>query len=409
MAIYHYSGRNRQGALIDGELEADGENAVAHYLLDRQITPLEIEPVEPANDWLKRLLENFTGRKVTLLDLIFFSRQMYSLQRSGVPILDALAGLRDSTPNQALARVIGEIRDSLDAGSDLNGALRQHPQVFPPLYINIVEIGEATGTLAESFLRLVNYLEQERDTQSRIRTATRYPKLVLSVITLAIFVINLFVIPAFSKLFARFNAELPLPTRIIMAVSDFTVAYWYLIALAIAALLYSLRRYINTPHGGLWWDRTMLKLPVIGGILYRASLGRFAYALAICIKTGVPWAKSMQVVSQAVDNRHLSQKITAMREGVERGESIALTAAATGLFPPLVLQMIQVGEQSGSIDQQLTEVAEYYEREVDYQLKNLSTSIEPLLLGVVGVFVLILALGIFMPMWGLASAALGKP
>jgi MSHA biogenesis protein MshG len=406
MTIFHYRGRNGQGALIDGELEADGENAVANHLLDRQITPLEIEPVELGSDWLKRLRDNFTGRKVALLDLIFFSRQMYSLQRSGVPILDALAGLRDSTPNPALAKVIGAIRDSLDAGSDLSGALRQHPQVFPALYINIVEIGEATGTLAESFLRLVNYLEQERDTQSRIRTATRYPKLVLSVISIAIFVINLFVIPAFSKLFARFHATLPLPTRILMGVSDFTVAYWYLILLGAVAGIYVLRRYINTPHGRLWWDRTKLKMPVIGGILYRASLGRFAYALAICIKTGVSWSKSMQVVSQAVDNTHLSQKITTMRDGVERGETIALTAAATGLFPPLVLQMIQVGEQTGTIDQQLNEVAQYYEREVDYQLKHLSTSIEPILLGIVGFFVLILALGIFMPMWGLASAAL---
>lgn len=406
MAVYYYSGRNQQGVLIDGELEADGENAVANHLLDRHITPLKIEPVEPGGDWLKNIRENFTGRKVSLLDLIFFSRQMYSLQRSGVPILDALAGLRDSTPNMALSKVIGDIRDSLDAGSDLSGALRQHPQVFPPLYINIVEIGEASGTLAESFLRLVNYLEQERETRSRIRSATRYPKLVLSVITIAIFVVNLFVIPAFSKLFERFNAQLPLPTRILMAVSDFTVAYWYLILLAGGAAIFALRRYINTPHGRLWWDHTKLKTPVIGGILYRASLGRFAYALAICIKTGVPWNKSMQVVSQAVDNEHLSRKITTMREGVERGETIALTAAATGLFPPLVLQMIQVGEQTGAIDQQLNEVAQYYEREVDYQLKNLSTSIEPILLGVVGVFVLILALGIFMPMWGLASAAL---
>ncbi len=406
MAVYHYSGRNQQGVLIDGELEADGENAVANHLLDRHITPLEIEPIEPGTDWLKNLRDNFTGRKVSLLDLIFFSRQMYSLQRSGVPILDALVGLRDSTPNQALAKVIGDIRDSLDAGSDLSGALRQHPQVFPPLYINIVEIGEASGTLADSFLRLVNYLEQERETRSRIRTATRYPKLVLSVITIAIFIVNLFVIPAFSKLFERFNAELPLPTRILMAVSDFTVAYWYLIFLAGGAAMFMLRRYINTPHGRLWWDHSKLKMPVIGGILYRASLGRFAYALAICIKTGVPWSKSMQVVTQAVDNEHLSRKITTMREGVERGETIALTAAATGLFPPLVLQMIQVGEQTGAIDQQLNEVAQYYEREVDYQLKNLSTSIEPILLGVIGVFVLILALGIFMPMWGLASAAL---
>jgi len=407
MALFRYSGRNGLGALINGELEADSENAVANHLLGNQIIPLDIAPVKPGADWLKFIRNNFTGRTARLIDLIFFTRQMYSLLRAGVPILDALQGLKESTPSVTLAKVIGEIRDSLDAGSDLSSALRRHPDIFPALYVNIAEIGEASGTLAESFLRLVAYLEQEHDTRSRIRSATRYPKLVLMVIAIAVFVINLFVIPAFSKLFANFHAQLPLPTRILMAVSNFTVSYWYLIIFAVIAIIFAVRHYVNTPQGRLWWDRSKLKVPVIGNIIYRASLGRFAYALAICLKTGVPWSKSMMVVSQAVDNEHLSRKVRTMREGVERGETIALTAAATGLFPPLVLQMIQVGEQTGNIDQQLSEVAQYYEREVDYQLKQLSTSIEPLLLVIVGAIVLVLALGIFMPMWGLASAALG--
>ena len=406
MALFRYSGRSSVGALVNGELEADSENDVANHLLGNRITPVAIRPIAPGTDWVKLIRNNFKRRGTQLVDIIFFSRQMYSLLRAGVPILDALHGLRDSTPNPMLAKVIGDVCESLDAGSELSTALRRHPEVFPTLYVNIIEIGETSGTLAESFLRLVDYLEQELDTRSRIRTATRYPKLVLGVITVAIFIINLLVIPAFSKLFDHFHAQLPLPTRILIAVSDFTVSYWYILIFALVTLFFAAKHYVNTVQGHLWWDRTKLRLPVIGSILYRSALGRFAEALAICINSGVPWDKSMAVVSQSMDNDYLARKLRTMREGVERGETIALTATATGLFPPLVVQMIQVGEQTGLIDQQLREVAHYYQREVDYQLKQLSSNIEPILLAVVGAMVLVLALGIFMPMWGLASAVL---
>jgi MSHA biogenesis protein MshG len=406
MALFRYSGRSSVGALVNGELEADSENDVANHLLGNQITPVAIRPIASGTDWIKLIRNNFKRRNTQLVDIIFFSRQMYSLLHAGVPILDALHGLRDSTPNPTLAKVIGNVCESLDAGSELSTALRRHPEVFPTLYVNIIEIGETSGTLAESFLRLVDYLEQEHDTRSRIRAATRYPKLVLGVITVAIFVINLLVIPAFSNLFDHFHAQLPLPTRILIAISDFTVSYWYILIFALVTLFFAAKHYVNTVQGHLWWDRIKLRLPAIGSILYRAALGRFAEALAICINSGVPWDKSMAVVSQSMDNDYLSRKLRTMREGVERGETIALTASATGLFPPLVVQMIQVGEQTGLIDQQLKEVAHYYQREVDYQLKQLSSNIEPILLVVVGAMVLILALGIFMPMWGLASAVL---
>ena len=408
MALFRYKGRNSAGALINGELDADSENAVANHLFGHQITPLAITPAPATSstDWRKIIRDNFKRRGTQLIDIIFFSRQMYSLLHAGVPILDALHGLRDSTPNPTLAKVIGQVCESLDAGSDLSTALRRHPEVFPTLYVNIIEIGETTGTLAESFLRLVDYLEQELDTRTRIRAATRYPKLGLGFIAAAIFVINLLVIPAFAKLFDHFHAQLPAPTRILMAVSNFTVAYWYLVIFGGVSFFFAVRHYINTVQGHLWWDRTKLRLPVIGSILYRAALGRFAEALAICMKSGVPWDKSMAVVSQSMDNDYLSAKLRTMREGVERGETIAVTAAATGLFPPLVVQMIQVGEHTGLIDQQLREVAHYYQREVDYQLKQLSGNIEPILLVVVGAMVLVLALGVFLPMWDLGSAAL---
>ena len=392
MARYLYRGRNQQGRLEAGVLDADDENAVAGYLSGNGITPIDIAPAPPEKSAGRRWPGFKTKSKVKLLDLVFFSRQMYTLMRAGVPILDALQGLRESTPSDGLAEVIGAIRESLDSGQDLSSAIKQHPEVFPSLYVSIIEIGEASGTLPESFLQLVSYLEQERETRNRIRSAMRYPLIVVGVIIAALVIINIFVIPAFATLFARFNAELPLPTRILIASSNFTLSYWPLMIFAAVTAVFGAKRYIGTAEGGLRWHRYKLKLPIIGGIIYRATLGRFAHAMAICIKSGVPWGQGMMVVGNAVDNLYIAGKVRAMRDGVERGESITRTAAATGLFPPLVIQMIGVGEQTGALDRLLTEVAEYYEREVDYQLKHLSTAIEPILLAAVGVIVLILAL-----------------
>ncbi len=406
MAHYRYRGRNHQGQLETGVLDADNENAVAVYLSGNGITPIDIAPA-PAEKKAGLVWSGLKSKpKINLLDLIFFSRQMYTLLRSGVPILDALQGLRESTPSDGLATVIGAIRDGLDSGQDLSNAIRQHPDVFPSLYVSIIEIGEASGTLAESFLQLVSYLEQERETRNRIRSAMRYPLIVIGAIAAALVIINIFVIPAFAQLFSRFNAELPLPTRILIASSSFTLKYWPLLVFAAVSGVFGAKRHIRTTEGRMRWHRYKLKMPIIGGIIYRATLGRFAHALSICIKSGVPWGQGMMVVGNAVDNVYIAEKVRAMRDGVERGESITRTAAATGLFPPLVIQMIGVGEQTGALDHLLNEVAEYYEREVEYQLKHLSTAIEPVLLGAVGVIVLILALGVFMPMWGLASAAL---
>jgi len=250
-------------------------------------------------------------------------------------------------------------------------------------------------------------LELEKDTRDRVKSAIRYPMFVVIAMVIAIFVINMFVIPAFAKVFAGFNTELPWATRVLINTSKFTVAYWPLIlAMAIAAVL-AIRIYIKTDEGRYRWHRLKLRLPVAGKIIQRATMARFARSLSITIRSGVPLVQGMTVVSRAVDNDYVAERIIQMRDGVERGEAIARTAIATGMFPPLVLQMIAVGEESGSIDELMAEVADYYEREVDYDLKNLSTAIQPILIVGIGILVLILALGVFLPMWELPRALLG--
>ena len=405
---FQYTGRNRRGEAVNGHIEAATAEAVASQLFNNGITPIDIQPSAAVRDVfgdLKSLLGRLREGRVAISDLIFFCRQMYTLLKAGVPIMQSLRGLRDSTQNPALASVIGSISEGLDAGMDLTTAVRRHPQVFSNLFASLVQVGETTGNLAEAFQQLAAYLEREKDTRERIKQALRYPSIVVFAITVALFIINIFVIPAFARVYTGFHAQLPLPTRLLIATSHFVVHYWGVMLTAVVVVAAGVQRYLRTADGRYRWHRVKLKLPVVGRIIYCATLGRFARSLAVTLDAGVPLVQGMSVVSRAVDNEFVGERIAQMRDGVERGESITRCATATGLFPPLVLQMISVGEESGALDELLREVADYYEREVDYDLRNLNTAIEPILISIIGVIVLILALGVFLPMWDLARAA----
>jgi len=410
MPNFHYSGRNRRGEAVTGHIEAATADAVANQLFNNGITPIDILPADAVEDVFgsfKALIARLNEGKVGLTEQVFFCRQIYTLLKAGVPIMQALRGLRDSTQNPALARVIGSIGEGLDAGMDLTTAIKRHPEVFSSLFASLVQVGETTGTLAEAFLQLAAYLGREKDTRERIKQALRYPAIVLFAITVALFIINIFVIPAFAKVYAGFHVQLPWATRLLIGMSHFMLSYWPVMLIGIVVTVLALRSYVHTPEGRYKWHKAKLKMPIIGRIIYSATLGRFARSLAITMQTGVPLVQGMSVVSRAVDNDFVGERIAQMRDGMERGESIIRTATATGLFPPLVLQMISVGEESGALDDLLSEVADYYEREVDYDLKNLNTAIEPILIVTIGVIVLILALGVFLPMWDLARAARG--
>ncbi|BAV32697.1 MSHA biogenesis protein MshG [Sulfuricaulis limicola] len=406
MPLFQYKGRNQRGEAVRGHLEAVSPDAVAAQLMNSGVIPIDIGVAQVREDVFAGLKARLAAStRITLTDLSLFSRQMYTLIKAGVPIMQALRGLRDSTQNPALAKVIISVGESLDTGLDLTSALRRHPQVFSPLYVNMVQVGETTGSLQEVFLQLAIYLEREKDTRDRIKSATRYPMFVVAAIFIAIFIINLFVIPTFAKVYAGFKIELPMATQILIASSNFTVAYWPVILMTIITAVFALRYYVRTPEGRYRWHKMKLDIPVVGKVIYKATLGRFARALAVMMKSGVPLVQGMTVISRAVDNDYISDRIVQMRDGVERGETIARTAAATGMFPSLVIQMIAVGEDTGSVDELMFNVAEYYEREVDYDITNLSTALQPILIVFLSIMVFILALGVFLPMWDLAQVA----
>ena len=409
MATFRYSGRNADGVKVAGIVDGNSAEAVASELLGQSITPLTIEAQNAVDADVFASIGEFLRRKhVDLDELIIFCRQMYSLAKAGVPIIRAIAGLGESNRNLYFREVLQKVRSDLEGGVSMAVALNAHPKVFGTLFVSMISVGENTGQLDQAFRQLASYLELERETRKRIKQATRYPLFVLSAMAVALTVINLFVIPAFSKVFAQFHAQLPLPTRILIATSQFFQDYWWLLALLLGASLYAFFKWIETEAGALKWDQIKLRLPIVGGIFERIALARFTRTFAMMYKAGVPLLQTLSINSASVGNKYIGQAILGMRESVERGEALTRSASASGLFTPLVLQMMAVGEETGALDDLFVEVADFYEQEVDYDLKQLADAIEPILIVAMGVMVLILALGVFLPMWELASAAKGR-
>lgn len=408
MPFFAYKGRNARGQLVEGVLEGADSGAVAGQLLASGVSPLEITPTRAPAQPGAGMLSHFTAQKITHTEVLLFCRQMYTLLKSGVPILGALKGLHDSTDNQTFREVLQDMRSGLDSGRELSACLARHPKVFSPFFVNMVGVGEQTGNLEEVFLRLFNHLEFEKFMRDQVKSAIRYPSFVVATMALAIVIINIFVIPAFSKVYQGFKTELPAMTKALIGFSNFTVTYWPVLLLALAALVAGFYLYVNTENGRLNWDRFKLRIPIAGGIVLKATLARFARSFALAIRSGVPAVQSITMVAHIADNEHVSRRIAAMREGVERGESVLRTAVATGIFTPTVLQMMAVGEESGSLDDLMEEIADMYQREVEYDLKSLSSQIEPILILALGTLVLILALGVFLPIWDLGGAALSK-
>lgn len=404
MPRFAFEARDQLGEPQSGQREAVDASALAAELSAGGLTPIRVVPAEDV------ALAKPSGfalfeKRVTLDEIILFSHQMYSLTRAGISVVRAVRGLAESQKNERLQEVLLEIAGNLEAGVDLASSLRRFPRVFSELYASIIHVGENTGRLDDAFRQIAMYLEIERETKKRIKTATRYPTFVLAAIGIAIVVLNVFVIPSFSKVFAKFHAELPWQTQVIIGVSDFFVAYWPLLVAVVVGGVFAVRYYINTDDGRYQWDRWKLKLPILGSIFERINLARFCQTFAMVSRSGVPITQGLHVISRAIGNEYMADRVTTMRMGIERGEGIAQTARDSDMFTPVVLQMIAVGEETGAIDELVEQAAGFYEEEVDYELKSLTDAVEPILIIAIGVMVLILALGVFLPLWDLSSVA----
>jgi MSHA biogenesis protein MshG len=408
MPHFAYKGRDERGQMVQGELEGANSSVVAGELVGLGVTPIEITAAAAPEEAGRGLLDRLTEKKPTSTDVLLFSRQMNTLLKAGVPMMSALKGLETSSENKSVARLMRELREGLESGNELSTCLAREPKVFDPFYVAMVRVGEFTGTLQEVFLRLFRHLEFEKFMRDQVRSAIRYPIFVIITMAVAVMIVNIFVIPAFAKAYAGFKAELPAMTKGMIAFSNFTVNYWPVLLVVLVVLAFGFRWYINTRRGRFAWDEFKLKIPIAGPIVRDATLARFARSFGLAIRSGVPAVQALTIVAGTVDNVHVGRKIEAMREGVERGDSLRRAAAAAGIFTPIVLQMLTVGEESGELDEMMSEIGEMYERDVEYSLKNLAAQIEPVLIVALGILVLLLALGVFLPMWDLGSAALGK-
>jgi MSHA biogenesis protein MshG len=320
----------------------------------------------------------------------------------------SLAGLQESSTNPAMKEVLRDVRESLDSGRELSLSLARHPTVFSPFYLSMVRVGEMTGRLEEVFIRLFDHLAFERFMKEQVKSALRYPSFVVAAMAIAIVIVNMFVIPAFAKVFKGFGAELPLMTRILIGFSDFMLNWWPALLLALVASIFGFKAWTKTTRGRYTWDKFKLNIPIAGKIVRKATLARFAASFALASRSGVPIIQALTNVAETVNNAYISDKVERMRDGVERGESILRTSIAAGVFTPVVLQMIAVGEESGALDDMMKEISDMYQSEVEYELKTLAQQIEPILIVSLGIMVMILALGIFLPLWDLGKVAMKK-
>ncbi|MDX1516200.1 MAG: type II secretion system F family protein [Woeseiaceae bacterium] len=406
MAEFAYRGRSQDGELVSGKLHGASADAVAGRLVNIGITPVEIRDLAAkttltVNDlWLR-----LGGGKPTTKDLIMFCRQMYTITRAGLPLLHGLKGLMETTHNEVLKAALVDILSSLESGRGLSQSMAAHPKIFTELFINLVEIGESSGTLEVSFQRLYEYLSMEREVRDKVKSAVRYPIVVLCAIAVALGIITMFVIPNFEPIFRQLGDNIPLPTKIIMGVSNFVVASWaYMLAAGILATA-AAKAWIRTDAGRLQWDRLKLNIPVTGVIVRNAAMSRITRSLSVSIAAGLPINQTLRTVSGSIGNEWLGRKLEHLSAGIERGEALSTTARTSELFTPLVLQMIALGEETGALPELMDEASDFYRREVDYDLDNLSAALEPILIVSVGAIVLVLALGVFLPMWDMIARA----
>ncbi|MBQ3681522.1 MAG: type II secretion system F family protein [Succinimonas sp.] len=409
MPVYSYKAKDSGGGYKTGRVEAPTEADAIDEISRMGLLPVSLEQGSsmPGLSFNLDFKELMHGR-VGLPELVMLCRQMYSLSKAGVPIIRAIGGLADSTDHYGLKKSLSALNRDLIGGRSLTQAMGDQPKIYNSLFVSMINVGENTGRLEDVFFQLAEYFTLEQETRKRITSAMRYPFMVIIFIGVAIAILNIWVIPVFSTMFGKFGVELPLTTRILIGTSAFFVSYWPYMLGFIVALPFLIRRALKIKTVRYHWDRLKLKIPVIGSILRRALLGRFCRSFSLMLRAGVQLNMALTLVASAIDNRFLEDRVNAMRREIEHGNSLATVAMQSNMFTPLVLQMFAVGDETGRVDELLLEAALHYEREVDYELKALTSKIEPLLLVFVALLVGVLALGIFTPMWDMYGAMQGK-
>ena len=404
MPTFRYKARDKYGALFTGTIDTAGRDEVAGQLDNLGYFPVLIEEVKEgifSPDFFERF------QVVHPQDMIVFSRQLATLISAGLPFIASFDALIEQTENKRLRKVITHVRKDVEGGSSLSDALAKHPDIFSNLYINMIRAGEAGGVLDEILERLASLAEHEAETRARIKSATRYPKIVIFSLVAAFIILVTFVIPKFAALYANFKVKLPLPTRILIGINYAVINYWHIVLISSITLVFLIRWYIRTEKGRVQLDSLKLKLPVFGPIFLKTAMSRFSRVFGTLTRSGLPILQTLEIVSNTVGNIIISRTVDNIRDSVRQGKGIVQPMRVSKVFPPVVIQMVAIGEESGRMEEMLMKVSDYYDTDVDYALRNLSSSIEPILLTVIGGVILFLALAIFLPWWNLINVFKG--
>ncbi len=402
MTMFQYEARDRLGKAVAGALEAPGLDVARDRLGEMGYIPVRLKEGKAKK---KGFSIDFLKQKVTDKDIIVFNRQLATLFSAGIPLLRGIQGLSEQMQNKTFKEVLNKVAADIQDGLAFSDALAKHPKVFSDLYVNMIRAGEASGTLDNILGRLASLAEHAAETKAKIKAATRYPKIVVSAMLIAILILMKFVVPNFMSIFKQVNLELPLATRMLIVANDAFTNYWYLLFGTAGGLFFLFRAYTKTYKGRRQLDLLKLKIPIFGPIFLKIAMSVFTRTLSTLNRSGLSILENLKICAEVVENVPISEVITDLRDGVQRGESVASTMKKSKFFTPMVIQMMSAGEESGELDTMLVKVSEYYDMEVDYSIKNIASLIEPILLAFLGAVVLFLMLAIFLPMWDLTKLA----
>ncbi len=401
MPEFSYKAKNMAGEIFSGTLNVGSMQEVNDYLDVQEYFPLEIKESKETSQG-PSFMDRF--QTISVAEIANFTRQIATLIGAGVPIVSALDALQDQEENERFKSILKTLIEDVSAGSSFSDALMKHRTTFSNLYVNMVRAGESAGVLEDVLKRLSEFMEHDESVKKSIKSAMRYPIIVMIALTMAFFFAVTFIIPKFTVMFDRSGVELPFITRMLLALNLIITDYWYLAAGGLALTIFLVKRVLGTKQGRLAWDGFKLKLPIFGTLFLKNAISRFTHMLETLNSSGIHIIEALQICSETTGNAAISREIDQTRAEVEVGASLADALDKGTIFPPMTIRMIRTGQDAGSLDEMLQSIFVQYDEEVDYLTKRLSSLVEPLMTVVIGVFILIIALGIFLPMWGMYEA-----
>jgi type IV pilus assembly protein PilC len=398
MPMFEYTARNQTGQIQKGQLDVPSKDEVGAYLRKNRLILVSVRETP------KAIKLSFGQPKVKTRDIVIFTRQFATMINAGLPLVQSLSILAAQTENKTLAGVTRAVVYDVESGNTLADAFSKHPKAFSDLYVNMVAAGEAGGILDTILLRLATFLEKNDALVRKVKGAMVYPGVIFCVAGLAIAVLLIFVIPTFQNMFASANLELPLPTRIVIGMSNFLIHFWWAIGLAIGGMIFAVKRYYATAPGRLMIDRMLLKAPVLGDVVRKSAVSRFTRTLGTLVSSGVSILEGLEITAKTSGNQVVHDAVMASRQSIAGGETIAAPLERSAVFPPMVISMIAVGEQTGGLDEMLSKIADFYDEEVDVAVSALLSLMEPVMIVVLGVIVGGMVVAMYLPIFDMMNA-----